>query len=247
MAKSKKKNDGLDAIAYLPPLRWDHSGEVLARGAVGVKMAPVKPDKTPKIKLDDQWVWVTGYKGTDKDMKCRGYQYELGKVHVMPDDEEIQTCLSGFHLCEKLRDVYGYYPIDEGNRFFEVRALVRLKDTTDSYPWNITYGGGGDKFAAKEIVFLRELTVDEIFDAYGGDDVKDFTKADKNLAISRGIRYVYTTKKTKELTMLGYAEKTAKYIVDNGMYEKAAALGHQTDMSMNTRMLILFDCVKGVW
>lgn len=28
---------------------------------------------------EEEWVWVDGFKGTDKDMRCRDFQYELGK------------------------------------------------------------------------------------------------------------------------------------------------------------------------
>ena len=30
-------------------------------------------------KESEEWVWVNGYKGTDKDMKCRDFQYEMHK------------------------------------------------------------------------------------------------------------------------------------------------------------------------
>ena len=55
------------------------------------------------------------YKGTDKDMKCRGFQFDLGKEYV---EEEAELCEKGFHGCEYPLDVFGYYP-PAGNRFFE--------------------------------------------------------------------------------------------------------------------------------
>ena len=54
------------------------------------------------------------YKGTDKDMKCRGFQYELGKEY---EEQEAELCEKGFHGCEYPLDVFGYYP-PAGNRFF---------------------------------------------------------------------------------------------------------------------------------
>lgn len=54
------------------------------------------------------------YKGTDKDMKCQGFQFELGKEYV---EEEAQLCIKGFHGCEYPLDVFAYYaPAD--SRFF---------------------------------------------------------------------------------------------------------------------------------
>lgn len=55
------------------------------------------------------------YKGTDKDMKCQGFQYELGKEY---EEQEAKLCEKGFHGCEYPLDVFSYYdPAD--SRFFE--------------------------------------------------------------------------------------------------------------------------------
>ena len=54
------------------------------------------------------------YKGTDKDMKCHGFQFELGKEYV---EEEAELCVKGFHGCEYPLAVFRYYaPAD--SRFF---------------------------------------------------------------------------------------------------------------------------------
>ena len=54
------------------------------------------------------------YKGTDKDMKCRGFQFDLGKEYV---EEKAELCNKGFHGCEYPLDVFAYYaPAD--SRFF---------------------------------------------------------------------------------------------------------------------------------
>lgn len=58
--------------------------------------------KTP----EEEWVWVTGYKGTDRDMKCKNdCQFEIGKKFDMPEGEDAVLCDSGFHFCPKLKDV----------------------------------------------------------------------------------------------------------------------------------------------
>ena len=54
------------------------------------------------------------YKGTDKDMKCRGFQFDLGKEYV---EEKAELCNKGFHGCEYPLDVFAHYaPAD--SRFF---------------------------------------------------------------------------------------------------------------------------------
>ena len=51
---------------------------------------------------------VTGFKGFDKDLKCRDYQYEVGKK--FEEEGKIEACSNGFHFCENPFDVLGYYP-----------------------------------------------------------------------------------------------------------------------------------------
>ena len=65
------------------------------------------------------------YKATDKDMKCRGFQYELGKTAEVEGD--IELCEKGLHACEMPLDVLGYYAPGEGSRYFE----AELDDVSD--------------------------------------------------------------------------------------------------------------------
>ena len=53
--------------------------------------------------------WIKAYKGFDKDMKCRDFQYEEGKEYELPEGEEAKLCESGFHACEAPIDCLGYY------------------------------------------------------------------------------------------------------------------------------------------
>ena len=67
------------------------------------------------------------YKGTDKDMKCRGFQFDLGKEYV---EEEAKLCDKGFHGCEYPLDVFAHYaPAD--SRFF-VADLDGVTDERES-------------------------------------------------------------------------------------------------------------------
>ena len=56
------------------------------------------------------------YKGTDKDMRCKGLQYEIGKPVTVGGD--IKLCERGLHACEMPLDVLNYYP-PAASRYFE--------------------------------------------------------------------------------------------------------------------------------
>ena len=64
---------------------------------------------------------MKGYKAFNKDMTCRGFQYEIGKEYEM--DGEIIPCKRGFHFCKSLADCYQFYSMSENTIICEVKAL----------------------------------------------------------------------------------------------------------------------------
>ena len=64
------------------------------------------------------------YKGFDKDLKCRDFQYEIGKAYEEPTAE---LCGSCFHACERPLDVFKYYAPGKMSRYCE----VDLDDVSD--------------------------------------------------------------------------------------------------------------------
>ena len=72
---------------------------------------------------------IKSYKGFDKDLKCRGFQYEIGKEYEEP---EADVCRAGFPACERPLDVFNHYcPVN--SRFCEVEQSGELsRDTDDS-------------------------------------------------------------------------------------------------------------------
>ena len=86
------------------------------------------------------------YKGTDKDMKCRGFQYKLGESAVF--DGEPHLCRAGLHACEQPIDVLNYYAPNE-SRYFEADAeeVTDERESDDS------------KIVAKKMTLKAEIGV----------------------------------------------------------------------------------------
>ena len=66
---------------------------------------------------------IIAYKGFDKDFKCRGFQYEVGKTYEM--DGNIACCNRGFHACESPMEVFDYYDMLT-SRFAEVEQSGKI-------------------------------------------------------------------------------------------------------------------------
>ena len=86
------------------------------------------------------------YKGTDKDMKCRGFQYKLGETAVFDGDPHL--CRAGLHACEQPIDVLNHYAPNE-SRYFEADA----EEVTDEREPN------DSKIVAKKMTLKAEIGV----------------------------------------------------------------------------------------
>lgn len=86
------------------------------------------------------------YKALDKDFKCRGFQYEVGKEYEIQG--EVTPCKNGFHACENPLDVFNYYDMLE-SRFAQVEQGGNIKED-------------GDKTCSSRIEIKAELNLADI-------------------------------------------------------------------------------------
>ena len=200
----------------------------------------------------DEYVWVKGFKGTDKDMRCQDYQYELGKQFDLDEDVEPVVCSKGFHFCKSLENVFRHYKIGDGHRFFEVEALVRKSDLNPkkkdyakyaNVAWNLYHTSShyDDKYAAKSIRFIRELSADEVFESVTDSEIRGWTEEQKKRAMETSINAVRRDIRAFELCAAGYSPVFSKYIsIDEGRYMTAMAMASLPDVSMDVKVMAIF-------
>ena len=123
------KGDEAAARVVVPRRRLAEPGCVVGRGKGG--------GITVKIK------------GFDKDLRCRGFQFEVGKTYDT-GAKELRLCSNTvFHYCDSIQKVHQYYGCDENNRFCEIEVIG--EEVTD-----------GNKCGSNRIRIVREIVGAEL-------------------------------------------------------------------------------------
>ena len=107
---------------------------------------------------------IIAYKAMDKNMQCRGKQYEVGKTY---HEDKADCCHAGMHACENPLDVLHYYPLKDSPRFFEVEC-----------GGSVDKSGEGSKLACTELTVKGEVnfaglvkaTVNAVFNRVKGKE-----------------------------------------------------------------------------
>ena len=101
---------------------------------------------------------VIAYKGFNKDLTCRGFQYEVGKEYT---EEKVSICNRGFHACENPFDVLNFYGDVLNNRFCKVEQSGQIEK-------------GNNKQASSKIKVVAEIGFAGLFKA-GVEWIKEIT------------------------------------------------------------------------
>jgi hypothetical protein len=108
---------------------------------------------------------MTGYKATDANMQCRGYQFELGKWFECAEGEIIKCGSNGFHFCPQPSGPRAYYS-EIGTRLWKVEA-EQVLETPDE-------PGADSKKVCRRIRFIEEIIPD------GNRNTGDGNTGDRN-------------------------------------------------------------------
>ena len=152
---------------------------------------------------------LKSYKGFDKDLKCRDFQFEVGKTYTHTGP--VVACRSGFHACENPWDVLSYYPFT-GSRFCAVEQSGELQKHDDD-----------SKIASASITIMAELKLPEFVktcvgwlitacksDASSGNDSKLAASGDgSKLAASGNYSHLAASGNYSYLAASGYSSHLA--------------------------------------
>ena len=172
---------------------------------------------------------IRSYKGFDKDMKCRGYQYEVGKDYEQ--NGPIKCCNNGFHACEFPLNVFGYYAPGNNSRYCTVTQSGSIDKNDDD-----------SKVASSKIHIETEIGINElikagvkfILDKVNWKDNKESNTGDYSAATNTGYQSAATnTGNYSAATNTGYqsaATNTGNYsaATNIGDYSAATNTGHQS-------------------
>ena len=134
---------------------------------------------------------IISYKGFDENLKCRGFQYEVGKEYE--HDGEVKCCRSGFHACTNPFDVLDYYDSNGKNRFCVVEQYGTIKSEDND-----------SKQSSSKIKIKAEIGIAGIFKA-GVEWIKEKTNPDtiiKSIKNKKTLKAVTMLRLVQAVTML---------------------------------------------
>ena len=189
---------------------------------------------------------IIAYKGFDKNLKCRGFQYEVGKEYEM--DGDIKCCERGFHACESPLEVFDHYDM-LNSRFAEVEQSGEIDKEEDT-----------TKVCSSRIKVKAELKLADIINL-GVEWIKDVTSPAKlkketdlndncnNSAQIGSSGYYAQIGSSGDYAQIGSSGDYAK-IESTGNHSVVMAAGNNSIAKAKIGSWITlaeWDCINGVW
>ena len=129
---------------------------------------------------------IKSYKGFNKDMTCRGFQYEEGKEY---EESNALVCENGFHTCEYPLDCLGYYSPSE-SVYHEVEQSGKLSKESDDTKVASTKIKIGAKLSIAGLVEAAiEYTKERVKPEADSDDYKGASSATGDYGASSATGY----------------------------------------------------------
>ena len=189
---------------------------------------------------------IIAYKGFDKNLKCRDFQYEVGKEYEM--DGDIKCCERGFHACESPLEVFDHYDM-LNSRFAEVEQSGEIDKEEDT-----------TKVCSSKIKIKAELNLADIV-KLGVEWIKDVTspsKLKKETDLNDNGNNSAKIGSSGDFAKIGSSGYSAK-IGSSGDYAQIESTGkHSVVMAAGNNSIAKakigswitlseWDCINGVW
>lgn len=129
---------------------------------------------------------MRAFKGFNKDLTCRGYQYEEGKeFHT----ERAECCDTGFHACEYPLDCFGYYD-PAHSVYHEVELSGEMDKSNDNTKVCATDIKIGARLSIAGLVKMAiDFTMSKVNKEAGSDERHGFASATGNCGASSATGY----------------------------------------------------------
>ena len=159
---------------------------------------------------------IKAYKGFDKNMQCRGFQFAEGETY---HEETAKLCESGFHACEMPLDVLAYYAPGDGSIYRE----VTLDEVTDEL-------SNDSKRCAKTITIGKELGIGGLIEAQIKFVKENSSLRSSETAQAQGVTQLFSNRGAAQATGNRGAAQVSGYrsaAQATGDYGAAQATGYQ--------------------
>ena len=180
---------------------------------------------------------IIAYKGFDKNLKCRDFQYEVGKEYEM--DGDIKCCERGFHACESPLEVFDHYDM-LNSRFAEVEQSGEIDKEENS-----------TKVCSSRIKVKAELKLADIINL-GVEWIKDVTspsKLKKETDLNDNGNNSAKIGSSGDYAQIGSSGDYAQ-IESTGKHSVVMAAGNNSIAKAKIGSWITlseWDCINGVW